>query len=297
MTMRKKEAVAGLAVVIPMTAYYALFTLVPLGMLFFYSFTNYNIVKRQQDFIWFKNFIDFFKYSQYASSMVITLFIAVMVVAIGMVLGFLLALLLTKVIRARTFLRTLWYIPALLPLAVVSRFLTVLLSPQGSVNTLFVALGLGAQNWFDSAFWMYFWIIAIVTWKGLGSTALLFIAGLNGVSKEIYEAADIDGATGWNRVIKITLPLIRPMIGFILITGFIGAFNLFEPVMLISNGGPEGATKVIMFMIWDEAFRNNNLGFASALSVLVFIVVLVLTWLNIKVSDNSILRFDAKGGR
>lgn len=298
MKIRQKESIKGLSVVIPMVLYYLLFTIVPLGMMVGYSMTNYNVIKNQKDFIGLKNFVNMFNlkdYPEYFTSIGITILIAVLVVAVGMFLGFVLALMMTKVLRCKSLFRILWYIPALLPMAVVSRFLTTLLGSNGSLNRLFELFGgSGVIDWYASTFWMYFWIIAIITWKGLGSTALLFVAGINGVSKDVYEAADIDGATGLTKVFRITIPMIRPMLGFILITGFIGAFNLFEPVMLISGGGPEETTKVIMYRIYDEAFKNNNLGFASAISLVVFVVVLLLTFINIKISDDSILKMEDK---
>ena len=298
MKLERKDSITGLSVVIPMVIYYAIFTIVPLGMLIGYSFTNYNVIKNTKDWVGFRNFINIFnlqEYPEYFSSIWITVIISVLVVAFGMVLGFVLGLMMCKEKKGKSFFRVIWYIPALLPMSVVSRFLTTLLGPDGSLNRLFEMFGgSGIIDWYGSTFWMYFWIVFIVTWKGLGSTALLYVAGINGIDKEVYEAADIDGATGITKVFKITLPMMRPMIGFILITGFIGAFNLFEPVMLISGGGPNETTKVIMYRIYDEAFRNNNLGFASALSLIVFVIVMILTIFNIKVSDDSILRMEEK---
>lgn len=296
MKLRRKESITGLSVVIPMVLYFALFTVVPLVMMVQYSLTNYNVIKNQQAFIGlrnFKNMFDIKHYPEYFTSIGITLLISILIVGVGMLLGFVLALMMVKVMRGKSIFRILWYIPALLPMSVVSRFLTTLLSANGSLNRLFELFGgSGVIDWYGSTFWMYFWIVFVITWKGLGSTALLFVAGINGVSKDIYEAADIDGATGLTKIIKITLPLIRPMLGFILITGFIGAFNLFEPVMLISGGGPDQSTKVIMYRIYDEAFKNNNLGFASAISLVVFVIVMILTFINIKISDDSILKME-----
>jgi ABC-type sugar transport system permease subunit len=158
---------------------------------------------------------------------------------------------------------------------------------------------LGGNNivWRDSVFWMYFFIIAIVTWSGIGGTALLFIAGLNGISREIYEAAEIDGVNAFQKILCITLPLLKPMTGFILITGFIGSFNVFEPVMLVSEGGPDSATKVVLYRIYDEAFKNFNQGLSNALSVLVFVLVFILTLFNIRFTDSSIIKMARRGGK
>lgn len=294
--MRKKarDNIKGLSVVVPVTLYYLLFTLVPLVMLFSYSFTNYNIVAGKNDITWFENYVRAFTTPEYFQSILITLIIAVLTMIIGMVTGFILAYLLNKLAFGKGLLRTIWYIPALISMAVISTLINIMLGPEGTMNKIFEFLGLGTQSWYDSVFWMYFWIIAIVAWKGLGGTALLFIAGLNGIDRSVLEAADIDGCTGIRRILHVTLPMMRPMLGYILITGFIGAFNIFEPVLMISEGGPDGLTKVILYRIWDQAFQNNNLGFASALSVIVFFIVLALTFVNMKITDDSMFRSKKK---
>ncbi|GHV00241.1 sugar ABC transporter permease [Clostridia bacterium] len=295
MKLQKKDSIKALSCVIPSTVYYLLFTLVPLVMLFWYSVTNYNVLEQTNAFVGFQNYVKIFTQQQYYSSLLTTLIIAVLIMAFGMILGFFLALGLNKVLRGKSFLRVLWYIPALLPMAVMSQFISILLQPLGIANNIVRALGGDAVSWYDSVFWMYFFIVLLITWKGLGSTAVLFMAGLAGVSPEIYEAASIDGATGWRRMVYITLPLMRPMIGFILIMGFIGAFNIFEPVQLISRGAPRGQTEVILYKIYTQGFDNFKLGFASAISVVVFVIVLLLTLLNMLVTDSNILKAEVAG--
>ncbi|MDR1094153.1 MAG: sugar ABC transporter permease [Clostridiales bacterium] len=290
MKLQTRKSVKALSCVIPATAYYLLFTLVPLVMLFWYSFTNYNVLERTQAFTGFENYVKIFTNAQYYSSLLTTLIIAVLIMAFGMSFGFLLALGLNRIARGRSVLRILWYIPALLPMAVMSQFISILLQPLGIANNIARALGGNPIAWYDSVFWMYFYIVLLITWKGLGSTAVLFMAGLAGISTEIYEAAAIDGATGAKRMLYITLPLMRPMIGFILITGFLGAFNVFEPVQLISGGAPRGKTEVILYKIYTQGFDNFKLGFASAISVVVFVIVLLLTVLNMRITDSNILK-------
>ena len=292
-----RENLRGLGTVIPVTFYYCVFTLVPLVMLFVYSFTNYNIDKKQNSFIRFDNFTRIFRVKEYFASIGSTMLIAVFVMVIGMTLGFILGYMLMKVQRGKSVARVIWYIPALVSMAVMSMMINMWLGTEGSMNRLMQAFGVKNQDWYGSVFWMYFWIIAVVSWKGLGGTAILFMAGLSSVDKEIYEAAEIDGSRGVHRIVHITLPLIRPMLGFILITGFIGAFNIFEPVQLISKGLPDGKTKVILYRIYDQAILNGNQGFASALSVVVFILVFMLTMINIRFTDNSMFRADPKAVR
>ncbi|MDR1092933.1 MAG: sugar ABC transporter permease [Clostridiales bacterium] len=297
MKIKTRENIKGLSVAVPVSLYYLIFTVVPLGMLFTYAFTDYNIEKNQFGFVGFDNFARIFKVGDYFASIGVTLLIAVFVMLIGLTLGFILGYMLMKVRKGRGATRVLWYIPALVSMAVLSMIVDLMLGTEGTMNRLFAALGLKTQDWYGSKFWMYFWIILVVSWKGIGGTAILFMAGFSSVDKEIYEAAEIDGSKGAHRVFHITLPLIRPMLGFILVTGFIGAFNIFEPVMLISEGGPDGSTKVILYRIYDQAFLNGNQGFASALSVVVFFLVLILTLVNMRFTDNTMFKADLKAAK
>ncbi len=282
----------GLIVIIPIFIYFVFFSLVPVVMLFWYAAREYRIIWNINEFVGFQNFIDIFSNPDYYNSMLITLAMAMGIMAAGVIGGFFLALGMNSVVRAKGLYRTLWYIPALLPTAASSVLFNMMLRPDGNLNDILGTFGIEPIIWQNYTGWMYFFIILIITWKGIGNTALLFIAGLNSVSKDIYEASELDGCTGLRRVLFITIPLIRPMLGFILITGFMGALNVFEPVLFISGGGPHGSTKVILYQIYDEAFVNDNHGLASALSVVVLFFAFILTFISMKITDDSMLKFD-----
>lgn len=280
-----RENIRGWGVVGPIVLYYAIFGLIPLGMVFYYSMTVDDIFKGTE-FVGFANFVTIFTDSSYYMLLVTTMLIAVFTIGFSLVFGLLLAKLMTGPIRGKGFYRTVYYMPVVISMAVVAQICNVWLNyNDGSFNNLLTALGMERIFWEKSTFWMFFWIIIICTWKGLGATVILFVAGLSGVSPAIYEAADIDGADKWQKFFKITLPQLRPMMTFVLITSIIGAFNIFEPVQLISKGGPEGTTEVVMYQIYQESFLNNNYGMGCALSVIVLIVLLVLTALNMKFGE------------
>ena len=296
MTKSARDNVKGWAVMTPILLYFSLFTIVPIVILFVMSFSNYGekIVagKFVSEWVGFKNYADVFRYPEYFKSILITFTIAVGVVVAGMFFGFLAAVAMKSISKGSTFFRMIWYIPGLLSGAIVSEFFNVMLANDGTINRILEALGQEMIFWKLSTGWMYFWIIFIVTWGGTGGTAMYFLAGLNGIDKSVYEAAELDGVNRRQKLAYITLPLLRPMLGYILITGFIGAFNIFEPVLLISNGGPDQSTKVILYRLYDEAFKNFKYGFSCALSVIVMFIVLILTFFNIKVSDSGILKVE-----
>lgn len=280
-----RENLRGWGVIGPIVLYYAIFGLIPLGMVFYYSMTVDDIFKGTE-FVGFANFVTIFTDSSYYMLLLSTLLIAVFTIGFSLVFGLLLAKLMTGPIRGKGFYRTVYYMPVVISMAVVAQICNVWLNyNDGSFNNLLTSLGLERIWWEKSTFWMFFWIIVICTWKGLGATVILFVAGLSGISPDIYEAADIDGADKWQKFFKITLPQLRPMMTFVLITSIIGAFNIFEPVQLISKGGPEGTTEVVMFQIYQEAFLNNNYGMGCALSVIVLVILLALTALNMKFGE------------
>ena len=177
-----------------------------------------------------------------------------------------------------------WYVPVVLSMAVVSDLLNKMLLPtqNGTINAMLARFGIGAVAWNQSVFWMFFWIITVCVWKGLGTTILYFIAGLNAIPINLYEAGDIDGCNKWQRFIYITLPGLKPMTSFILITSLIGIFHIFEPVQLISAGDPMGKTDVVMVKIYNEMVGNADMGMSSAISLVVSIVVFVISIFSLK---------------
>ena len=282
-----RENLRGWGIVGPIILYLVIFTFIPLVILFRYSFTQDDLFKGTV-FVGFENYKRIFTDPNYYMLFLATILIAVFTIGFSLVFGMLIALGVTGRIRGKGFYRTVYYIPVVVSMAVVAQISNVWLSyNSGTFNNILPALGAERIAWYKSTFWMYFWIIVICVWKGLGSTVILLIAGLNAIPPEVYEAADLDGANGAERFFKITLPQLRPMLVFVMITSIIGAFNIFEPVQLISQGGPDGTTKVILFQIYNEAFQNGNYGMGSAISVVVLLILMVLTMLNMKFGEEK----------
>ncbi len=274
-----RENIQGWLVVGPVILYYLIFGLYPLYILFKNSVYSQRNMFSPMTYVGLGNFVDIFTKPEYYNLLLNTTYIALFTIGISFFLGLLLAHLFTAKIKGTAFFRTVFYIPVVVSMAVVSQIVNVWLSPtHGTLNNLF---GTDIQ-WTQSVFWMYFWLIVICIWKGLGATVILYVAGLSSISPEMYEAAEIDGAGRISRFFHISMPLLRPMHVFVLITSIIGAFNIFEPVQLITKGGPDGKTKVVMFMIYDEAIKNGNMGMGSALSIVILLILMGLTALNMR---------------
>ena len=289
MKIRTRKKCQAMSVMIPFSIYYFGLMLVPMVMLFYYSFTDLSITYGTEQWVGWENYIHIFEWQEYLESLGITFLMGLFLLVIGFIASFGTAVLLKSITKAASLYRTIWYIPTLLSMAVVSQILNILLRQDGALNAIIGFFGAEPIIWHNSTFWMYFWIIFLNTWKGMGGTVLIFLSALQSISPDIYEAANIDGANRRTTFFRITIPLIRPMIGFVLITGGIGAFNIYEPVLLISGGGPDQTTSVILYRIYQEAFFNFKQGFASALSVVVLIIVMAFTVLSMKVTDSSLL--------
>lgn len=289
MTRSKRQNIISLGWLLPILAYFLLFSLPPIYMLFYYSFTDLRYIAGTESWCGFQNYIDIFTIPKFLEAFGTTFLMAIFLMVFGLITGFGVALMLRTLGKGKVFFRTLWYIPVLLAMPVIAKLLSYMLWTDGFLNQAIKSFGGEPVDFYASTFWMYFWIVFLVVWKNIGSSAILFLAAFGGISPEIYEAAKIDGASRTRMLFSITLPLIRPVMGFVIINGAIGALGTFEPVQLISHGDPNRTTVTILYEIYNQAFMNREQGFASALSVVVFIVTLLVTILNMRFTDSSLL--------
>lgn len=290
-SLKKKESKFAWALLIPMLIYFTVFTILPVLYVIGISFTEWNGI--YFDTILFKGFQNYariFTDPYYLKLFLNTLIFGVTILVLTISIGFLVATLMVKDVFLKGFHRAAWYIPGIISFAVLSNIVSNMLTPAGILNSVLARLGIEPVIWMGSTFWMYFYIIIISVWRGLGGTMLLFMAGLNSIPADLYEYGKIEGANGWQKMRYITLPMIRPMFMFVLITNMINMFNIFEPIQLISKGGPEGTTSVVMYQIYNEAFSNFNMGMSCAMSVIVMIIVMILTAINMKYSDLNDLK-------
>lgn len=271
---------------IPMLIYYTIFAVLPILFVVALSFVEWNGIYFE-DILWvgFGNFVKVFTDAAYYKMFLNSLLMGAGIMFITIVAGFFVALLMMAPIRGKSAFRTIWYIPSVVSTAVVSQLVATLLNPNtGLLNLLLIKAGKEPVMWQLSTGWMWFWIIAVSVWKGFGGTMILFMAGMSGIPQEMYEAAKIDGANKAQSLWYITIPSLKNMFSFILITSSMGIFSIFEQVQLISEGGPFGTTMVIMYQIYNEAFDNMNVGMSSALSVIVLILVFIVTVINMNVT-------------
>lgn len=234
----------------------------------------------------FDNFVRAFDDPEVIHSFTITLVYAAGSVIVGIIVGMLLAVILNQALPGRTLFRSLLLIPYLTSVAIIGLLWRNILDPNiGILNRLLEAGGLPGQTWLSTA--PLATIIGITTWSSAGYTMVLFLAGLQGIPGMYYEAAQIDGAGPWHRFLHITLPLLTPTTLFVSIIGVIGALQQFALPYIVTGGGPGNATSLYAYRVYTVAFSDSQFGYASALSVLLLIVILILSIVQLKIGDRA----------
>jgi multiple sugar transport system permease protein len=203
------------------------------------------------------------------------------VVVPAMILALFFAILLNQEIHGKYLYRAIYFIPVIAPAVAVALLWGWLYEPNfGIINSALRAMGIAGPAWLGSTKWAMTAVIIESIWAGLGFNIVIFLAGLQGISREYYEAAAMDGAGFFRQFYSITLPLLSPVTFFILVTGVIGTFQDFTVPFIMTGGGPAGATQLVVMYLYGLAFRLQNMGTASAVAYVVFLVIVTLTVLN-----------------
>lgn len=279
---RRRVALIAYAFVLPGFALYALIVLYPAVQTFLLSLRDWNIVPGQPSpWIGFTNYLQVFADPVFLRSLVNSAVYAAVTVPLQVVIGLGLAVLLDSKLPGRTFFRVLFYLPVVTSWVVVSLlFQYIFASGDGLANAVVVhILHLAPHNvaWLQSRWTGMAAICALGVWKGVGWSMLIFLAALTGVSRELHEAAALDGAGAWGRFRHVSLPAIRPATAVVIILLVIGGFNVFISVFLMTAGGPEDATQVPLTYMYDQAFSYYKFGYGSAISTVLTVLVLVLS--------------------
>ncbi|WP_112134328.1 carbohydrate ABC transporter permease [Glycomyces dulcitolivorans] len=205
-----------------------------------------------------------------------TFYYALISVPLGLVIGVWLANLLNKKVRGRKLFRTFIYLPTLVPLVATAMVFKMVLAPSGPLNDLLGWFGIDGPNWLLDPTWVKPALIVLSAW-GAGGATVLLLSAMNGIPRELYEAAEIDGANSWRQFWSVTFPQITPVIFFNLIMGLIGSFQIFSQVYILTAGGPDNASQMMVPLLFREAFSFYHFGYASAVAWLLFLVILAFT--------------------
>jgi multiple sugar transport system permease protein len=254
-----------------------LFSILPIMQAFRISFFDYSLLNPEQVFIGFSNYDRAWTDPVFRVALTNTLLYTVLLVTIQTAAALVLALLLKQQVRGLAFFRSSIFLPVITSLVVISTVWKLMFNSQGFINSFLQTVGLGAQPFLASPGQALLSLVFMGVWKDVGFYMLIFLAGLQAIPMELYESAEIDGATKARRFVWITLPLLRRATVFVIVIGPISAFKVFTPVYLMTDGGPADSTTVIVFYIFRSAFRYFQMGYASAMSFILLGIVLILT--------------------
>ncbi|ALS75981.1 spermidine/putrescine ABC transporter permease [Planococcus rifietoensis] len=285
--MRRKETMYGYIFVMPWIIGFLAFTAGPLLFSLFASFTDYNITT-QMDFVGAENYQGLFtEDGLFWTSLWNTLYYVLFSVPLTTMGAIFLSALLNQDVPGIRVFRTLYYLPAVLSGVGVYLLWMQLLDPgTGMINLILGWFGIDGPNWLFDPEWTKPSLIFMKLWS-VGGAMLLYLASMQGVSKTLYEAAEIDGANTFRQFFHITLPMITPVIFFDVVTSLIGGFQIFQEAYVMSSNGEGGPANSLLFYnlyMWRQAFENFNMGYAMAMSWILFIIVFILTMINLKLA-------------
>jgi len=294
--IRRREAIEGFLYLSPWIVGFIVFVAYPIFASIYLSFTRYNVL-RPPVFIGLENYIfAFTKDDLFLPSIVRTFYYALLLVPLAMAGSLALAILLNQKLAATTAWRTMFFLPTLTPLVAAALLWRWMLNPDvGLVNYLLSLVGIQGPAWLSSIEWAIPALVLIGLWASVGGLRMIiFLAGLQDVPQELLESAEIDGASTWDKFKHVTLPLISPTVLFNLVLGIIFALRTFEIAFIATNGGPARATWFISLHIYQNAFVSFDMGYASALSWLLFIILFIITLIQFKLSGRWVFYMGEK---
>lgn len=279
----------GWLFVLPAILLLLIFLIIPFAMSISYSFTDYNILNPDaKKFVGLANYIQTFKDGIFLQSLknIAQFVVFIIPIQLGLALG--LALIVNKKRPFNLFYKIAFFAPVVVSLTVTSVLWLYIVNPdQGLLNSLLKIIHVAPQPFLTSAKQAMYVIIGISAWQGAGYQMLIFLAGLQDIPESLYEAAELDGASKWKKFLYITLPVLKPTTVMILTTTLISALNLMTQSMVMTQGGPEYSTMTPIYYIYRTGFTDRQLGYASAVSVIYGLIIIVLTVVQRRITNRK----------
>jgi multiple sugar transport system permease protein len=272
--------------------FYIMIRFYPTFYAFFLSMTDWDIVSKDKNFMGLDNYAALFQDAIFWKTLGNTAKYVLYGLPVSLFLGFLIAYNIDRVRFGSEVFKAIYFIPYITSMVAVAWVWRWLYQPApiGVFNKILIELGLPQQKFLFSQTQAIFSILATTIWADVGFQMIIFLAGIKGISVQYYEAAEIDGAGEWDQLIRITLPLLKPTIVFLVVTGTIRYLRIFTQVLNMSyqgEGGPLNSTKPLVLYIYDKAFRSFDMGYASAMTVILFVIILIITLLQLKVMKSE----------
>jgi multiple sugar transport system permease protein/sn-glycerol 3-phosphate transport system permease protein len=285
----RREWLLFAAMIGPNLTLFAIFTYWPLLYNFYLSFVRWNFLRPRMPFVWFNNYIDVFTDRQFWLIMLNTLTFTVCSVGFTLLLGLALALLINQPLRYRNTARAVLFSPVVMSGAVVAVVWSYIFDPRyGLVEQLLGFAGVASPDWLGDPFWAMPAVILVYVWKNVGYAVVIYLAGLQGIPRELYDAARVDGAGATDRFWHVTLPGLSPVAFFLSITSLLACFQSFDIVKVLTDGGPAIATTTLIYHLYDLGFVSYDAGQAGVMAMVLFGLMLLLTMIQLRYVEQRV---------
>lgn len=286
MSYIKKRYWAMVLFILPALLLIALFIAYPFIQSIIYSFTDWDGISQNAQFVGFKNFIDLFQDRSFVAALKATFFFTFFGMLILNPCALLLALALNTSIKGRNALRAMFYLPMTISSVVVANIWGIILSYDGYINAILAALGQegAARDWlsdYGATLWV---VLGILVWQSLGRDMIFYLAGLQAIPQDLYEAAKIDGAGARQRLLHITIPLLMPTITVVTFLQLSSLVRVFDLPMLLTKGGPGNLTVTVAMLIYNQAFKYTTAGYATTTGVVLMLIVGLISFVQLRLT-------------
>lgn len=274
---------------LPALVLYAVFFVYPFIFSFILSFQKWNLISPNKDFVGLDNYIHLLHDEVFWISLKNSALYVLMTVPFAIGIGLVLAMAVESLWRGKRVYRVIFFLPVVSSIGIISIVWSLMYNPQvGAINVLLSTFGIKGPNWMNNPT-TALWALAIVgIWKGFGYNMVLYISGLKSIDRSLYEATAMDGAGRWQQFRHVTLPMLSPVTFFILVMSIISSFQVFATIQIMTRGGPNNATNVLVYQIYQEAFQFFNIGVATASSTILLLMVGTLTVVQLRLSKKMV---------
>jgi ABC-type sugar transport system permease subunit len=285
-SMLHQEYLIFLLLVLPNLALFSVWVYWPFVQSIYLSFTNWNPLNPVKNFVGFDNYVRLYNQPIFWQVLSNTLIFTVGVLVIRLSLSLGLAVLLNQKLKGLAFWRLIYFSPHITTSAAMALvWLTIYDPAHGPIQAIFEFFGAEFPNVRDSTLLALPALMVVDIWRGLGYSTIVFLAAMQGVDHEMKDAAEVDGANGWQMFWNITLPSISPVTYFLIVTGLIGLFRTFNLVQVMTEGRPQNATNLYVYYLYNEAFHFQKFGYASAVAVVMVILIMAFTYLQTRAAE------------
>jgi multiple sugar transport system permease protein len=271
------QARTAVAFLLPNLIGFLVFIVYPVFRALLISLTNWNGFK-QMDFVGISNYVKLFSDSTFLISLQNTMVYTIVTVPLSIMFGILMALLMNTKIPGIKVFRTIYFLPQITSMVAIGLVWSLILAKQGPVNQLLTLLGNdNPPKWISSSQYALTSVEIVSIWRSMGYNAIILLAGLQGISADLYEAAKLDGANAFQSFVHVTLPMLSPSIFFCLVTQMISSFKVFDIIIAMTQGGPGRSTNVLAYFVYNKSFVDSRYGYASAAAFVMFAIIMIFT--------------------